>query len=312
MENKYDIIGDIHGCAITLKALLDELGYKPIKGIYSHPNRQVIFLGDFIDRGPHQRKVVEVVRPMIENGTALSVMGNHEFNAIAWSEFDLDRNDYMRPHTPVRQRQHQAFLDAYQDKDEQKQDTIEWFKTLPLWLDLGGVRIIHACWDIEAMDRVKPYLTMDNSLTNDFLIKATTYGSQQFKDVETLLKGKEVALPKGFSFTDKDGHEWPNIRIRWWDQTAKTYQKAFFGRASDLKHVPNIEIASDISIEYPKNMAPVFIGHYWMHGKPTVLTDNIACVDYSVAKPGGNLVAYRWDGEKKLINNKFVSVQRQD
>jgi hypothetical protein len=47
-----------------------------------------------------------------------------------------------------------------------------------------------------------------------------------------------------------------------------------------------------------------------MEGKPTLLAPNIACTDYSVAKPGGKLVAYRWDGESKLDENKFVSVNR--
>ena len=29
----------------------------------------------------------------------------------------------------------------------QVEDTIDWFNTLPLWLELDGLRIIHACWD---------------------------------------------------------------------------------------------------------------------------------------------------------------------
>jgi hypothetical protein len=37
--------------------------------------------------------------------------------------------------------------------------------------------------------------------------------------------------------------------------------------------------------------------------------DNVACVDYSVAK-GGILVAYRWDGEKKLSHKNFVWVMK--
>lgn len=31
-------------------------------------------------------------------------------------------------------------------------------------------------------------------------------------------------------------------------------------------------------------------------GVPEPLAPNIACLDYSVAKPGGKLVAYRWSG----------------
>jgi len=218
----------------------------------------------------------------------------------------------MRPHTPQRKRQHQAFLDAYQNQKEQLNSTIEWFETLPLWLDLGDIRVIHACWDTGAMNRIKELLTDNNCLTGDFLNQATAYGSQSFKDVETLLKGKEVVLPEGHSFTDKDGHEWPNIRIRWWDQMAKTYQSAFFGRPADIAHIPDAEINGDYCIDYSHDEPPVFLGHYWMDGKPTALADNIVCVDYSVAKQGGKLVAYRWSGEEVLLAENFVYIDRQE
>ncbi len=48
--------------------------------------RKVIFLGDFIDRGPKIRQVLEIVRPMIEGGKALTVMGNHELNALVLTD----------------------------------------------------------------------------------------------------------------------------------------------------------------------------------------------------------------------------------
>jgi hypothetical protein len=47
-----------------------------------------------------------------------------------------------------------------------------------------------------------------------------------------------------------------------------------------------------------------------MEGVPAPLAENIACLDYSVAKPGGKLVAYRWNGERRLLHEAFVSVER--
>ena len=47
-----------------------------------------------------------------------------------------------------------------------------------------------------------------------------------------------------------------------------------------------------------------------MEGDIKPLTENIACIDYSVAKKGGKLVAYRWDGEQKIDKNKFIFVNR--
>lgn len=53
-EVVYDIIGDIHGHAGPLKQLLDRLGYVESDGVWRHPSRRALFLGDYIDRGPEQ------------------------------------------------------------------------------------------------------------------------------------------------------------------------------------------------------------------------------------------------------------------
>ncbi len=46
----YDLIGDIHGHADELAQLLETLGYQKALGAYRHPERKVIFLGDFIGK----------------------------------------------------------------------------------------------------------------------------------------------------------------------------------------------------------------------------------------------------------------------
>ena len=84
----YDLIGDIHGHATELKQLLEKLGYTLEEGGYHHPEREVIFLGDFIDRGTEILEVLQLVRPMIDSGEAKAVMGNHEFNALAYHTED--------------------------------------------------------------------------------------------------------------------------------------------------------------------------------------------------------------------------------
>ena len=97
LESKvnYDIIGDVHGECPALIKLLTKLGYHELNDIWQHPERKAIFLGDFIDRGKYQREVLAIVRPMIENNHALTVMGNHEFNAIAYFTED-GVGDYLR------------------------------------------------------------------------------------------------------------------------------------------------------------------------------------------------------------------------
>lgn len=73
----YDIIGGIHGYADKLETLLLKLGYRKRASAWRHAERQAIFVGDFIDRGPFQVQTVSTVRRMVEAGTALAVWDNH-------------------------------------------------------------------------------------------------------------------------------------------------------------------------------------------------------------------------------------------
>jgi hypothetical protein len=58
---------------------------------------------------------------------------------------------------------------------------------------------------------------------------------------------------------------------------------------------------------YSETEKPVFFGHYWYEGHPELLRKNVCCLDYSIAN-NGRLVAYRFDGEKELVNEKFIFV----
>ena len=95
----FDVIGDIHGQDGKLERLLVLMGYVPQGVSYLAPQgRQAVFLGDLIDRGPGQVRVLEIVRAMVESGDALCIMGNHEFNAIAYLTDDpLSPGEALRP-----------------------------------------------------------------------------------------------------------------------------------------------------------------------------------------------------------------------
>ncbi|MFJ7046684.1 polynucleotide kinase-phosphatase [Streptomyces sp. NPDC101112] len=75
LTGPFDIIGDIHGCAHELEALLGKLGY--VDGV--HPEgRTAVFVGDLVDRGPDSPGVLRRVMSMVGSGDALCVPGNHE------------------------------------------------------------------------------------------------------------------------------------------------------------------------------------------------------------------------------------------
>jgi len=72
----FDLIGDVHGCADELKALLSRLGYAPD---FSHPeNRRLVFVGDLVDRGPKVVEAATLVMDAVAAGRALCVPGNHD------------------------------------------------------------------------------------------------------------------------------------------------------------------------------------------------------------------------------------------
>ncbi|MDX3583520.1 polynucleotide kinase-phosphatase [Streptomyces europaeiscabiei] len=75
LTGPFDIVGDIHGCASELEALLGKLGY--VDG--THPQgRTAVFVGDLVDRGPDSPGVLRRVMSMVGSGDALCVPGNHE------------------------------------------------------------------------------------------------------------------------------------------------------------------------------------------------------------------------------------------
>ena len=314
----FDIIGDIHGHAEALKQLLKDLGYRETGGAWRHPSRQAIFVGDFIDRGPQQVETVALVRKMLDAGSAMATIGNHEFNAIAWFTPDPDApGEHLRRHHSAKYgdanyKQHAAFLREVEDRPIHK-EFIDWFLTLPVYLDLPAIRVVHACWHERFMEYLKPHLTVDRCLTEALMIEATrepdneldkdTPEPSPFKAIEALLKGIEIPLPPPHHFHDADGHVRSRVRIRWWDSDARSYRDAAMLRESDRLALPASPIPEHVQIGYDGGK-PVFVGHYWLTEIPTVLSGKVACVDYSIAK-GGKLVAYRWDGEPVLDAKKF-------
>ncbi len=304
----YDIIGDIHGHADELSELLEQLGYERQQGVYRHPTRTAVFVGDFIDRGPQIREALSLIRAMHSNQTALAVMGNHEFNALAYHTPDPDEpGEFLRKHSEKNTKQHSETL--RQISDDELLDHLEWFRQLPMWLDLEGVRIVHACWDPDSMTAIESHLQELGGVSAEFLSDAIRQGTRLFDAIEAVLKGKEVKLPDGFFYHDKDGNPRTMLRVKWYrspvNETFDSYSLSVDEGLPPGPFPP--ELTKSIQ-PYPAADAPVFFGHYWLRSEvPSRLAANVACVDYSVAK-GGMLCAYRWDGERLLSDDKFVTV----
>lgn len=306
----YDFIGDIHGRADELKELLARLGYQKERGAYRHPGRQMVFLGDFIDRGQKNKEVLNIVRSMMDAGSAQAVMGNHEYNALCYHTPHPEKDgEYLRPHVDKNVHQHQEFLREFPLGGEETRDALNWMRQLPLYLEFDTARAIHACWHEGVLAEISPLLN-DGCITPELLLQSRVKGSFAHAAIETLLKGPEVSLPKGVCFDDKDNTRREEIRIKWWLSSTGTYRDMALLQDSIRETLPHDEIPAEKLIGYPVSEVPVFFGHYWLDGDARVLADNIACLDYSVGNPGGKLVCYRMNGEGPLESKNFVAISR--
>ena len=147
LENKqsssvgYDIIGDVHGCANTLVKLLKTMGYQKNDQGYYHPSRKTIFVGDIVDRGPRIREALHIVRDMCESQQAECVLGNHELYAITYFTL-LNKGGhlrYLRPHTPHHDRLIAETLAQFEKHPKDWEMMLEWFKSLPLFIEKSGL-----------------------------------------------------------------------------------------------------------------------------------------------------------------------------
>jgi hypothetical protein len=171
MRDTIDIVGDIHGAVDRLRRLVDRLGYRKIGGRWSHPDRhRLVFLGDYADKGMRVAEAIELVRELCDARVACAIAGNHDTNAIAFcmraADSGIDpagawrsalsatpaRESWVRPHESKNLDQHCRTLHL---DEAAYTDAIRWFATLPLWLELPGLRAVHAAWIPSAIAKIK-------------------------------------------------------------------------------------------------------------------------------------------------------------
>jgi len=302
----YDFIGDIHGHHDVLVALLEKLGYRLNGGAWSHSEgRRVVFLGDYIDRGPKIVETLSVVRGLVEAGAAHAILGNHEFNFLAWNTpWNGAGRDWCRGHTAGRRKQVQETLDQL---GGQTAPWLEWMRTLPPSWEGNGARAVHACWSSPDVARLSEvYSTAGGCWTEEFLQKASEPTHILYHAVERALKGPEIALPPEIAYQDKEGTRRRNARIAWWNPPQ-------LGQPIGTQTVPRLPAVTTPlphadpwpDAEEPEVAKLTFFGHYWMSDAPAPLGPKSVCLDYSVAK-GGALCAYRYDGESTASGDKMV------
>lgn len=300
----YDIIGDVHGYADQLKKLLQKLGYQSVNGCYTHPNRKAVFVGDIINRGPKIRETITLVRKMVEAGSAYAILGNHEMYAILYYLRD-NEGKYYKKRIPKYQLQINQTLAEFATNMDEFKSHLKWFRTLPLFLDFGDIRVVHACWDNENISQLQEVLTepkISKTILREVALNETPF-SRSFWET---IKGIDFQIPRNLLVFDDDGRPHRSFRMKWWENPeGKTFKEVSLESRFEL---PPYTIPREIvkfRNPYLKSYPIVFFGHYSLVDGHGILNDNVCCVDSGVSRTG-KLLAYRWDGEQELNQANFV------
>lgn len=307
----YDLIGDVHGCAAHLEVLLARMGYRLRQGTWQHPDRKAIFVGDVLDRGPAIRQAMTIVQRMVDDGHGYLVLGNHEYNAVVYSTLlqHQPSNRELKLYQRLRRHLRQSLLD-YQHHGEQWFAMVRWLQQQPLSLEFDQFRVVHAGWD----DRQIGYIQQDWShqplLHEDFIRLSLVPGEAPQRAIQRLLKGVDLRLPDGHTLTGADGIVRNRVRANFWTAAPKTYGDVLFQPDKlplQLMNTPLSPKHQQQLLSYDESQKPLFFGHYWCQGQPSLIRHNIACLDYSAVNQGA-LVAYRMSGEAQLKESNFAWV----
>ncbi len=301
----YDIIGDVHGHAKLLKRLLAEMGYKKQEGVFLHKKRVAVFVGDFINRGPQIRETLQIIKAMVDKGSAYVILGNHEINAIIYG---LKNKAGVRlvPRLSRGSLSLVKTLQEFQDKPDEWAMYLKWFRSLPLFLDFGKIRVVHACWMDENINTLKGFYSEGKYKKKLFREVYKKPDSEIGKSVWQTTKGLNLTLPGDLRIKDNRGVEKRSFRMVWWENpVGKTFRSLSFENKS---HLPKYTVPPEIIpsfVPYPDNAPIVFVGHYCKPLGPHILKDNVCCVD-SCVTGSKSLTAYRWNGEGTLKKKNLI------
>lgn len=301
---RYDIIGDVHGYSEELKFLLKKAGYHEINGIWQHPERKAVFTGDFTCRGPSTRESIQIVRNMVENQTAIAILGNHELNVIG--HFTKNKEGVPFKEATGSNKKIMDNIGAeYKYEKKVLKDDIKWLRRLPFYFDAGKLRVVHAYWSDQNLKIIREHRSKEK-LTKKFLSEIFIPYSSLAVAVRQTTRGIEINLPHDLVIKDSNNIRRTNFRIKWWTSPqGKTFREIGYGNKFLLppysippEVIPPFEV-------YPSEAPIVFVGHYCVEERQMITTSNVCCIDNCVANEG-QLAAYRWDGEDRIKKENFI------
>ena len=279
IQEKIDIIGDIHGHYAELCKLLEKLGYQFQENRLFHPENRILgFVGDFINRGPQSVEVLSLVKSLHEEGKAVAVLGNHEFRLIQDSV-------------------------AGKKIPSEYEPFISWLRTLPLFFEMETIRIVHAVWHFSSIDLLRGKEISDD----EFIRKTMEKKSPYKKAVNRILSGIKINIPDDLKLIDRFGVERTKGRLKWWmDLRKKPYANCFLSpmKPDIFNCGPSLDDLSEIE-PYGDTEKPVFTGHYCLPPYVPKISGKVACLDGCVTCDK-ILWGYRHHGTQQMDASQLV------
>lgn len=160
------VISDIHGCAKTLKALVEDK-------IQLTKEDWLFFLGDYIDKGPDSSGVIDYILSLQEKEFQIfTLMGNHEFNILETSE---EYNPHMFRVFVERMNKCRGILD---EEAKIKPQYLAFFQSLTYHFELEDFHLVHAGFDFRKEKPFEDYMAMLHI--------------RRYPDNEAVLEGRKI------------------------------------------------------------------------------------------------------------------------
>jgi hypothetical protein len=270
-DGDLDIVGDIHGEIEALHSLLECLEYNSDG---SHPSgRRLVFLGDLTDRGPDSIAVVELVQQLVQAGSAQCVLGNHDLNILL--EHKKSENEWFF-HDKLMDEQRQTLGQRLATPEDQ-QRIREFFATLPLALERGDLRVVHACWSACCVPAWK-------SCWDGYWNRPAIDIVREHDNVKTLYKEYESRIKNDISGRGLDGTD---TKLHHQNRNPVKLITSGPEERTDEPFMAGGRLRRERRVEWWKDYSDIrccVFGHYASPPGKLLGSPQAICVDYGVGK----------------------------
>src|SRR5690554_1118441 len=113
---------------------------------------------------------------------------------------------------------------------------LDWFQDLPLFVDAGAFRLVHACWDADVIAMLRDRFP-DGRVDRAFVRAAGEPDSFAAQAFNRLLRGLDMRLPEGVVLTSREGFPRTFFRTKFWEENPRTYGDIVFQPEPLPEHV---------------------------------------------------------------------------